>query len=34
MALTPEGTAYDLTGPITAPTAVLIHGLGLSRSRK
>lgn len=31
MALTPEGTAYDLSGPENAPAVVLIHGLGLSR---
>lgn len=31
MARTPEGTAYDLTGPLDAPYVVLIHGLGLSR---
>ncbi len=27
----PDGTAYDLTGPLDAPCVVLIHGLGLSR---
>jgi pimeloyl-ACP methyl ester carboxylesterase len=26
----PDGTAYDLTGPVDAPCVVLIHGLGLS----
>jgi pimeloyl-ACP methyl ester carboxylesterase len=31
MARTPEGTAYDLSGPEDAPAVVLIHGLGLSR---
>ncbi len=31
MARTPEGTAYDLSGPEEAPAVVLIHGLGLSR---
>lgn len=31
MARTPEGTAYDLSGPENAPAVVLIHGLGLSR---
>ena len=29
--ISPKGTAYDLTGPATAPVAVLIHGLGLTR---
>lgn len=32
MAHTPEGTAYDLIGPVGGPAVVLIHGLGLSRS--
>ena len=27
----PQGTAFDLTGPVTAPVVVLIHGLGLTR---
>jgi len=29
--IAPDGTAYDLTGPVDAPFVVLIHGLGLSR---
>ena len=29
--ISPEGTAYDLIGPATAPVVVLIHGLGLTR---
>ena len=29
--ISPQGTAYDLSGPATAPFVVLIHGLGLSR---
>ena len=29
--ISPQGTAYDLTGPATAPVVVLIHGLGLTR---
>ena len=28
---TPQGTAYDLSGPEGAPVLVLIHGLGLNR---
>lgn len=32
MPLSPDGTAYDLTGPVEAPTVVLIHGLGLCRN--
>ena len=28
----PHGTAYDLTGPATAPVVVLVHGLGLNRA--
>lgn len=31
MAVTGQGTAYDLTGPEGAPVVVLIHGLGLAR---
>jgi (E)-2-((N-methylformamido)methylene)succinate hydrolase len=30
--MTPDGTAYDLTGPDDAPVVVLIHGLGLTRA--
>lgn len=26
-----KGTAYELSGPVTAPAVVLIHGLGLNR---
>ena len=29
---TPDGTAYDVSGPVEAPVVVLIHGLGLCRS--
>lgn len=29
--ISPEGTAYDLSGPEHAPFVVLIHGLGLTR---
>lgn len=29
--ISPQGTAYDLTGPENAPVVVLIHGLGLTR---
>ena len=29
--ISPQGTAYDLTGPSDAPVVVLIHGLGLTR---
>ena len=29
--ISPHGTAFDLTGPATAPVVVLIHGLGLTR---
>ena len=29
--ISPQGTAYDLTGPATAPVVVLIHGRGLTR---
>ena len=29
--ISPQGTAYDLTGPVTAPVVVLSHGLGLTR---
>jgi (E)-2-((N-methylformamido)methylene)succinate hydrolase len=32
MAIAPDGTAYDLTGPEGAPVVVLIHGLGLTRA--
>ncbi|WP_417725986.1 alpha/beta fold hydrolase [Roseovarius sp.] len=32
MALSPDGTAYDLIGSADAPAIVLIHGLGLSRN--
>lgn len=32
MAVFAAGTAYDLTGPDTAPVVVLIHGLGLDRN--
>ena len=28
---TPDGTAFDLVGPVDAPVVVLIHGLGLCR---
>jgi pimeloyl-ACP methyl ester carboxylesterase len=31
MAVSQQGTAYDLTGPEEAPVVVLIHGLGLTR---
>ncbi len=31
MAVSKQGTAYDLTGPLDAPAVVLIHGLGLTR---
>ncbi|MEP1521757.1 alpha/beta hydrolase [Ascidiaceihabitans sp.] len=31
MALSGDGTAYNLTGPEDAPAVVLIHGLGLTR---
>lgn len=31
MAITADGTAYDVTGPVDAPVVVLIHGLGLTR---
>jgi pimeloyl-ACP methyl ester carboxylesterase len=30
MRIAPDGTAYDLTGPESAPCVVLIHGLGLN----
>ena len=32
MALSRQGTAYDLTGPVGAPIVALIHGLGLTRA--
>jgi len=32
MAVSGQGTAYDLTGPEDAPVVVLIHGLGLTRA--
>ncbi len=32
MPRTPQGTAYDLTGPDDGPVVVLIHGLGLTRA--
>lgn len=32
MALSRQGTAYDLTGPEGAPVVALIHGLGLTRA--
>lgn len=32
MAVSEQGTAYDLTGPGGAPVVVLIHGLGLTRA--
>jgi pimeloyl-ACP methyl ester carboxylesterase len=32
MALSPQGTAYELTGQVGAPVVVLIHGLGLTRA--
>lgn len=31
MEMAPDGTAYALEGPATAPVVVLIHGLGLNR---
>ncbi|WP_120502551.1 alpha/beta fold hydrolase [Roseovarius sp. EL26] len=31
MPISPDGTAYDRTGPRDAPSVVLIHGLGLNR---
>lgn len=31
MALAPDGTRYELSGPQSAPVVVLIHGLGLNR---
>jgi pimeloyl-ACP methyl ester carboxylesterase len=31
MAVSKQGTAYDLTGPEETPVVVLIHGLGLTR---
>jgi len=31
MAVSKQGTAYDLTGPLDAPAVVLLHGLGLTR---
>lgn len=32
MAFAPDGTAYDVSGPATAPVVVMIHGLGLNRA--
>ena len=32
MAITADGTAYDLFGPQHAPAVVLIHGLGMTRA--
>jgi len=32
MAVSEQGTAYNLTGPEEAPVVVLIHGLGLTRA--
>lgn len=32
MAVAPDGTVYELTGPADAPVVVLIHGLGLNRA--
>lgn len=32
MAVSPEGTAYEMTGPEGAPVIALIHGLGLTRA--
>ncbi|WP_368346049.1 alpha/beta fold hydrolase [Pelagovum sp. HNIBRBA483] len=32
MAISQNGTAYELSGPSDAPAVVLIHGLGLTRS--
>ena len=31
MAITPDGTKFELTGPADAPVVVMIHGLGLSK---
>ena len=31
MPVAPDGTAYDLNGPVGTPCVVLVHGLGLNR---
>ena len=31
MALAPDGTQFELSGPADAPVVLLIHGLGLSQ---
>ncbi len=31
MLTAPDGTAFELTGPVDAPFVVLVHGLGLNR---
>lgn len=30
--IAPDGTAYELTGPLGAPVVALVHGLGLNRA--